>query len=99
MHFEEFKTAIKSKPRTLIERAYDHSTHEYGTKTWLLLRTGNCIKFLSVSDEDNSSKEEFSAYYTHNDKIKWNHLPDGYSLEVEYHVSNEHRFSTFHFSD
>lgn len=100
MHFDEFKTTIKSKPRTLTEETHDHATHEYGTKTWLVLRTGNGIKFfLSKSDGDSNSKEEFSAYCTHNDKIKCVHSPEGYTLEIEYHVSDEHRFSTFLFTD
>ena len=99
MHFDEFKATIQSKPRSLIEKTYDHSTHEYGTKTWLVIRTGSGIKFLYITEENHHGQEEFSAYCTHNDKIKCTHSPDGYSLEIEYHVSNEHRFSTFHFSD
>ena len=99
MHFDEFKSVIKNKPRILTQRAYDHTIHEHGSNTWLLLKTGNDIKFFSMNENQHNTKEEFSAYCTQNDKVRCTQNPDGYSLEIEYHVSGERRFSTFFFSE
>jgi len=99
MNFEEFSDNIKTKPRKLTQRTYDHSMHEHGTETWLLLKSAHNIKFFAISPEEYNNKEEFSAYCTHSDKVKCNHSSDGYSLEIEYHVSGDHRFTTFFFTD